>query len=459
MDSSATKRVVLLVASLSSFLTPFMGSAVNIALPEIGREFGMDAVMLNWVATSYLLASAIFLLPFGRVADIYGRKKVFIYGIGIFTCSSLLVACCPSAGMLIGLRVFQGMGSAMIFGTGVAMLTSVFPAGERGRALGITIAAVYLGLSLGPFLGGVLTEQLGWPSVFLAVVPLGLIVFVGAVWKLEGEWADARGEAFDFAGSVLFGLALIGLMYGFSQLPSLTGAGMICAGVVLLLLFVRLELHTPSPLMDVRLFRDNRVFAFSNLAALINYSATFGVSFLLSLFLQYIKGFSAQTAGLVMVAQPLVMTAFSPLAGRLSDRVEPRLVASAGMALTSGGLLLLALLGSGTPIWFIVMSLLIIGLGFALFSSPNTNAVMGSVEKRFYGIASASLATMRLTGQMISMGIVLIVFAVYLGRVEITPEYHPAFIFGVRTAFLTFAVLCMLGTGASLVRGRVRRRQ
>lgn len=456
MDAHAQKRSVLLVATTASFLTPFMGSSINIALPSIGREFTMDAVLLGWVATAYLLAAAMFLVPFGRIADIYGRKKIFIYGISIYTLSSLLSALAPSALILIAFRVIQGIGSAMVFGTGVAILTSVFPPGERGKVLGINVAAVYLGLSLGPFLGGLLTQQLGWRSIFFANVPLGIFVIALTLWKLTGEWAEAKGERFDGIGSLLYSITLVAIMYGFSQLPAITGVWLILVGLVGLGGFIIWEMRQEHPVFNIPLFKGNRIFMFSNVAALINYSATFAVAFLLSLYLQYVKGLSPQTAGFIMVIQPIVQTVFSPFAGWFSDRVEPQIVASIGMGMTAIGLALLTLLNATTGLGFIAADLILLGVGFAIFSSPNTNAVMSSVERRFFGVASATVGTMRLIGMMFSMGIAMLIFAVYLGRVQITPEYFPLFLRSMRVAFIIFAALCFFGIFASTARGKVR---
>lgn len=456
MTTDATKRATLLAATLASFLTPFMGSSTNVALPSIGREFSMDAVLLSWVPTSYLLAAAMFLVPFGRIADIHGRKKVFVYGTALFTVSSLLTGLAISAPMLISARILQGIGSSMIFGTGVAILTSVFPPGERGRVLGINVAAVYTGLSVGPFLGGILTQSFGWRSIFFVMIPLGLVVIAFVLWRLKGEWAEARGEPFDLPGSVIFALSLVALMYGFSLLPELAGAGLILLGVIGLAAFALWEVRTRVPVLNIRLFVRNRPFAFSNLAALLNYSANSAVAFLLSLYLQYIKALSPQQAGLVLIAQPIVQALLSPVAGWLSDRIEPRIVASAGMALTAIGLALLIPVSMATPLWTIVARLLLLGFGFALFSSPNMNAIMGSVERRLYGIASGMLGTMRLVGQMLSMGIATLLFALYIGRVEITPELYPLFLDSARTAFAVFAALCVGGVFASLARGKIR---
>jgi EmrB/QacA subfamily drug resistance transporter len=416
----------------------------------------MDAVSLSWVVSSYLLSSAVFLLPMGRIADIYGRKRVLTLGIISFTVFSFLLAVNNSPSFLIVLRVLQGIGSAMIFGTGMAILTSVFPAEERGRALGINVAAVYLGLSLGPFLGGILTHNLGWESIFWINVPLGLIVIFMIFWKLKGEWAEARGEKFDIVGSIIYGGSLTLMMYGLSVLPDLPAIAFLGAGFIGLLAFLWWETKTTSPVFNVGLFKNNPVFTFSNLAALISYSATFAIAFLLSLYLQYTKDLSAQTAGLILIAQPAVMSIFSPLAGRLSDRIDSRILASAGMGLTAVGLLYFAFLDANSTIPLVIVGLLIVGFGFALFSSPNTKAVMCSVERKFYGVASATLGTMRLIGNILSMGIVTVLFAVYIGKVEITPEYYGLFLDSMRISFAVFAVLCFLGVFASLARGRSR---
>ena len=450
------KKIALLLAVLTGFLTPFDLSAVNIALPTIGSEFSMDAVSLGWVATAYLLASAVFLVPFGRLADIHGRKKIFSLGLFVFTTASLAMVVSVSPAMIIGLRVVQGMGAALIFGTAVAILTSVTPPQERGKALGIYTTAVYLGLSMGPFLGGFLTSSFGWRSIFLVNVPLGILVLAIIRTKLDGEWADARGETFDISGALLYGLALVFVMYGFSRLPDRAGLVLVAAGTVFLAAFVWWEHRTPSPLINLSLFLENRVFAFSNLAALINYSATFSVTFFLSFYLQYIRGFSPAVAGTILVTQPVVQAIFSSYAGKLSDRIEPARIASLGMAMTACGLFLLSLISADTPLEFLIGTLVLLGLGFAFFSSPNSNAVMSSVKKPQYGVASGTLGTMRLVGQMLSMGIAMVIITLFIGRVIITPDVGTQLLMGIRVGFTLFAVLCCCGIFFSLVLGTVR---
>lgn len=451
------RRVVLLVAPIASFLTPFMASAINVALPAIGKEFSMEAALLSWVVTAYLLSLAIFLVPLGKLADIYGRKKFFLFGVMIYTTACFFAAISPSATMLIGVRLIQGFGGSMLLGMGVAILISVFPASERGRVLGINVAAVYTGLSLGPFVGGILTQHFGWRSIFLLNVPIGAILFIFVSRSLQREWAEARGERFDFFGALIYALMLISIMLGFSLFPGSAGICLILLGVFGFLGFIRRELNLKDPLLDINLFRKNPVFAFSNLAALINYGATYAVGFLISLYLQYIQGISPKTAGLILVSQPVVQAIFSPFAGRLSDKIEPFIVASGGMLLTAAGLFLFSLLNWHTALSFILTTLVILGLGFALFSSPNTNAIVTSVEKRFYGVAIATLGTMRLIGQMLSMGIATMIFTLYMGKTKITPDSYALLLKGTKIAFAIFTVVCILGIFLSFVRGKVRK--
>jgi len=344
----------------------------------------------------------------------------------------------------------------MTASTGVAILTSIYPPGERGKVLGINVAAVYSGLSCGPFFGGLLTQYFGWRSIFFSNIPLGLLIVLVTIWKLKGEWTEAKGEKFDVLGSILFSITLIMIMYGLSMLPVAWGVGFLFLGALGIVAFAKWEMKTTSPIFEMDLFKKNRVFAFSNLAALIHYGATFAVTFLMSLYLQFIKGLNPQNAGLILIAQPIVQAFFSPLAGRVSDRIEPRMVASIGMGLTALGLFLFIFLDQGTSTIFIIGSLLLIGLGFALFSSPNTNAVMGSVEKRFYGVASGTLGTMRATGMMFGMGMVMMIFAIFIGRTQITLAYYPLFMKSVKVAFTISTGLCVAGIFASLSRGRLR---
>jgi len=454
--AAPNRGTILFITTLGSFLTPFMSSALNLALPRIGTEFNIDAIVLSWIATSYLLAAVVFLLPFGRIADIYGRIKAFKYGVMLYSLSSFLCFLAPSALWLILFRILQGMSAGVMSVTAVAILISAYPASERGRVIGINVAAVYTGLSLGPVLGGVLTQAWHWRSIFLINVLIGVIVTIVSLLRLTSEKTEVGKIKFDFLGSIVFGFSMVALIGGLSSLPSLRGGILIFLGVIGMVLFFRQELKFENPVLDLALFRNNRVFIFSNFAALINYAATSAIGFLLSLYLQYIKSLPPQTAGLVLLSQPVMQAVFSPLAGRLSDRIEPRIVASSGMIINVIGLFVLIFLGKNMPFVLIIANLALVGFGFALFSAPNTNAVISAVDRKNYGVASATLSTMRGTGQMLSMGVTMMIFALVIGRVKITPEYYPRFLAACRIAFTVFSALSLFGIGASLVRGKLR---
>ncbi|MHB9028483.1 MAG: MFS transporter, partial [Candidatus Latescibacterota bacterium] len=354
-------------------------------------------------------------------------------------------------------RVLNGVGSAMVFGTSTAILTSVFPPEKRGKVLGYSVSSVYIGLSAGPFLGGMLTHEFGWRSIFFVAAPLGIAVCWITLSALKSEWSEAKGERFDWIGSIIYGFMVVAIMYGMTRLPSFDGILFICAGLVLLAVFINAELKAIHPVFDIRLLTGNKAFGLSNLAALIHYSSTFAVGFLLSFYLQYIKGMSPQAAGLILIAQPVLMALFSPLAGRISDKFNAGVVASIGMAITFAGILLLHGINENTPLRQIVTALVTIGLGFAFFSSPNTSVVMGSVERKFYGVASGTLGTMRQLGQMTGMAITMMLFSMFIGQVTISPEYYPGFLTACRWAFTIFAGTCFVAIFASLARNNAAR--
>jgi len=356
------------------------------------------------------------------------------------------------------LRTCHGAVSTMIFSTGIAILTSVYPPHKRGHAMGLTAAATYIGLSLGPVLGGFMTHQLGWRSIFFFTALLAGCVAILAIWRLKGEWADAKEEKFDIIGSLLYIVTIPTILYGLSSIANnITAKLLLAIGLALLAFFVYYESKLRFPIFRVSLFRDNRVFAFSNLAAMINYCATFAVSFIISLYLQVVMGYNSQIAGLIMLSQPLLMALCSPFAGALSDRIEPRIVASCGMGFNTLGLFLFIFVTPDTPIWRIIANLTLIGLGFALFASPNNNAIMGSVEKRFYSVAASTLGTMRLTGQAISMAIITLLLSVYASDTILRATDGQTLVSSAHDAFIVFTIICAIGMFASLARGKVAR--
>jgi EmrB/QacA subfamily drug resistance transporter len=444
---------LLLVVSLATFSSNLMGSSVTVALPAISSELNIDAAMLPWVATAFFLCSAITLLAAGRLADIYGRRKIFTIGLAVLTVVSLICALSNTELMLILCRGGQGLSFALVLSPGVAIISSAYPANERGKALGIYLAGVYLGLTLGPLVGGVITEQLGWRSLFLLNIPFGLVcLFI--LWQMRNIPDEAHHGGFDLSGWLIFAIAGIATIYGLTLVPDWRGVGLFIAGLAGIGVFVWWEKRTKDPLLNFNLFRNNRIFVFSNVAALINYMATFAISLLISLYIQYIKGYNPQDTGLVLAVVPIIESIFSPAAGRWSDKIGSRNLSTIGMMLSTAGLLMLCFIGQETATVYIVIALGIIGMGLALFVSPNTSAIMSSVPGASMGVASATVSLMRQFGMNLSLGIVTVVFSIYIGQTEIQPSYYPAFLSGTRLLLGLFTALSFFGIFASYARGK-----
>jgi EmrB/QacA subfamily drug resistance transporter len=450
-------KIILIITTLTAFMTAFMGSSINIALPIIGVDFKASAILLSWISTSYLVSTAALLLPVGKLTDIYGRTMFFKWGVILFTAGSLLCGLSFNTESLLIFRIIQGIGSSFIFSSSTALLVSVFPQNQRGKVLGINTASVYIGLSTGPFLGGVITHNIHWRGIFFINVIVGIVLIFAVFFYLKQEWQELDKHKYDLRGAAVYIISIILLMISISLFPKPAGFIILFASVISFVFLYSIETKTIDPVFNLKLFKTNKTFTLSNLAALINYSATFAISFLMSFYLQSVKLLTPEQAGIILITQPVMMALFSPLAGRLSDKTEPQYVASAGMTLLTIGLGIFCLLDNHTSYVIIVGNLAMIGLGFALFSSPNVNAVMSSVEKKHYGVASSTLASMRMIGQMFSMGIVIIIFSIFIGSAKISPANQDAFLISSRTAFILFSILCFIGIFASLSRGKIHK--
>ncbi|MEZ4599047.1 MAG: MFS transporter [Syntrophotaleaceae bacterium] len=451
--SGVSPGAVLFVVCSALFLMPFMLSAVAVALPTIGRDLQASALQVGLVETVYILSVAVFLLPMGRFGDVFGRRRVFLQGIFFFTLATALIALSTSIEMLIGWRILQGIGAAMVNASSLAIVVSVFPAEKRGRVLGIAIGTVYAGISCGPPVGGFLTGSFGWRAVFLPGVLLGLLSWLLTLTRMRTEWHEAAGEPFDWRGSLIYALAVACITLGGARLSSGGWAtAVLTAGLVGLGLFVLVERRSRYPVLDIRLLTGNRVFALSNVAAFINYGSTFGVVFFMSLYLQYVKGFRPADAGLVLMLQPLVQMLLAPVGGRLSDRFPPARVATIGMTLCCFGLLLAATIAPGTPVAVVVGALLLLGLGYAFFSTPNTSVIMGCLPRRYLGVASGLTGTMRSLGMTFSMVVVTLSFSFFMEGRTISPATIPEFMASMQTDMLFFSGLSVVGIGCSLGR-------
>lgn len=453
------RRAVITVVVITAFITTFTGSALNLSIPDIGSQFGASAGRMGWLVSGYTLSVAAFSVPFGRLADITSRRNVLIAGIALFVACCIAALLSGSMAMLLISRVMQGVGAAMIFSTNTAVLISAFPGEQRGRALGYSLASTYVGLSAGPVIGGALNHNFGWRSIFVFIGILGVVALAAALMKLPAEkrtepHAPGAGRrSFDAAGNVIYMISIFLLMYGLSEAGN--GAVYIAvaaAGAAAGIIFVSHEMKSADPVVDIRLFRENKGYAFSNLSAMLNYGATFAISYLISIYLQVVMGYSSQTAGLIMIFQPLIMALLSPVAGRLSDRFSPFRMSSLGMALCAAGTFMFIFTGLQTHLVFIIAALVVTGLGFAMFSSPNTNAVMSCVEKEDYGVASSILATMRSIGHTFSMVIVTITVTVLASDMALADVPADVLIKVIRVSFIVFTVICIAGVFISLKR-------
>ncbi|WP_295159935.1 MFS transporter [Selenomonas sp. AE3005] len=440
---------ILFTIMLTSFLTPFTGSALNLALPSLGAEYGASPAALGWVLGSFLLAAIVVLLPFGKLADRYGKRRFFIMGNGIFALTSFLAIFAPSLPWLIAARAAQGLGSAMTFATSMSILTLVIPKERRGWAMGWNVAVVYTGLTLGPAVGGFLNHYYGWQSIFILLTILGALAFGTARHTLQDEWYADSSPDWDKKGALLYGGAIMLIIYGLSQLLSQPAAPLLLIGGLLLFgVFLRYELHTENPLLPVNLLFSNRPFSLSCLAALLNYCATFATSLLLSLYLQAILGLTSHSAGIILLAQPILMAALSPLMGRLSDKYAPTKLAALGQSVITAGLIGFALTVHTLSLYLLIPMLMITGTGFALFAAPNNNAIMSSVEKQHYGLATSLLSTTRLFGQVLSVAMMNLILS--LSWHGLAPQ--AALLQNLEIALLIFALCAGLGVIPARVR-------
>ena len=460
-DNEKNKKSIqfstLLVVVITAFITTFTGSALNLSIPAMGSEFHASATAVGWIVTGYILAAAVLSVPFGRLADLTGRKRILMIGILIFTLCSGGAAFARSMTILLLLRVVQGIGAAMIFSTNTAVLISAFSPEKRGKVLGYSIASTYIGLSAGPVVGGVLNHYLSWRSIFVLTFAISAAVFIIAAKKLPASKAENQGQSMDVPGNILYVSMLTLIMFGLSTFSMLTFAKyLIIAGIILFILFVRHELKTNSPIVEIRLFAHNIGYSFSNLAALMNYGATFALSYLLSIYLQVVMGFGSQISGLILISQPLMMAILSPYCGRLSDRVSPFKLASFGMGLCALGLFSFIFISEHYPFPLIIVNLIVVGIGFAFFSSPNTNAVMACVEKKDYGVASSILATMRSIGHSTSMAIVTFIVAQQMGNTTLAEAEPKLLVETMHISFIVFTCVCAAGIFISLKRKQQR---
>ena len=444
------KNLILFICAVLSFFAVFAVNSVMVVIPTIAAEFHMNNIVQNWAIIIFLLVVAVLSVPAGQISGKYGLKKVTIISVILFILISIANVLVTSSEQFLLCRLVLGISLSFFNVTSMAMVVSAFAPEERGKALGITITGVYIALSLAPVLGGVLNYQLGWRSVVLFGVPFLLVILALLLTKVDEEWITFGDVPLDVKGSIAYGIGMVLFIYGFTILNTSLGVILTVLGIIVLIIFGLIELREAHPVFDIRFFK-NRRFLSANFASLCAYLATFAVTTILNYHLQYIKGMDSQTAGIILLAAPLCQVVLAPIAGRLSDKYVPQVLAAIGMGLGTVSLVLFSFLNEGTSIEFLIVSMIIYGVGFGLFSPPNTNVIMSSVPPKDTSVASASVATMRTVGQAMSLGILTLVFAFVMGDVPIVEQYYPLLISSCQITCIICVALCIASVFASLV--------
>lgn len=441
---------VVFVTALAQFIAAYTGNVTVIALPQIAKVFGLSNILQNWVVNIFTLTIAILSVPFGKICSKYGLKRSFLLGEIVFFIGAIGTILSINAPMLFAFRIIQGVGSTAIFVSSIAMMVRAVPDNERGRAIGISTGSVYLGLSFAPVIGGSLTYYFGWESIFIITLPIIFLCILILKFQVNDEWKMGEKDSIDMKGIILYAIGIICFMYGFTILNKLNGVILTVIGLIFLITFGLWELRTKYPIFEVRLFKNSK-FLSSNIASIISYIAIFAISTILNYHFQYIRGWNAQMTGLILVATPIMQAIVTPQSGKLSDRIDPQILSATGMGLVTISLFILIFLTKTTPLWIVIVAMVLQGVGYGIFSSPNNNTIMSSVPEEETGMASASVSTMRVIGQTLSMGILTVLFAFIMGSVVITPNVYVELAVSCRYALIISTILGVISVLVSLV--------
>ena len=458
MDSKISPRSVLLAVCVAQFVLPFMMAGVNAVLPPVGQSTGAGARELSLLTTFYALGLAIFQLTAGRMGDVWGRRRIFLTGMGIFSLTGALLGCLSNIDAMLALRFVQGAGAAMFNASGLAILAVAAPPGMRGQYLGLSGAAVYAGIACGPPVAGLVAGFVGWRWLFWGNALAGVLAWYLMYHTVRTEWYEGKGEPFDWRGGVMYGAGMAALTLGSTALQGAAGGlggwALLASGLLLLVVYVRMELRTPYPLLDVRLLVRNKVFGLSSLAAFVNYASSFGMLFFFSLYLQTVRGFDVREAGLFLSLQFIIQAATTPWAGRLADRKGAANVSAVGIALCGAGLCACALLGQQTPLWYLMLAQVLLGLGISLFAIPNTNVILESAGPGHLGQAAGLTGAVRTGGGLFNMVVISSTLGFYLGDAPVTSATVEPFLKSLRVDLLFFGLLNLAAVACAL--GRLR---
>ena len=441
---------VIFISFITSFFAIFLSNGIIIGVPAIAQDFGMNNILQNWVPTLFFLVVAVFTVPAGQISGKFGVKKSLLAGVTVYLIGSIGAVVSMSSEMFLFFRILQGAGVAFLNVSAMAMTVQAVSPKKRGQALGFTVTGIYLATSLSPVICGFLVNNLGWRSMFYFVIPFLILCMILLVVKVPKEWKTYKDDKIDITGSVLYGLGILMFIYGFTAMITTTGKILTVAGLILLAVFARYELTQKTPVFNMHLFK-NKKFTSSNIAALCSYIAVMVVTTILNYHFQYVRGWDAQMSGMILIITPIIMALMAPNSGRLSDRINPQKLAGIGMGITTVALLILVFLTKDTPLYLVILAMVLQGIGVGLFSSPNTNAIMSSVPPKDAPTASASQATMRTIGQTMSLGLLTLVFAWIMGNLELAPQYAEMIVNASQIICTISLVACILAVFASLV--------
>ncbi len=433
-----------------------MMAGVNAVLPPIALDTGASAKELSLLTTFYALGLAIFQLTTGRMGDIWGRRRVFLSGMALFIITSLLLGLTSNILIMQALRLVQGAGAAIFTSSSLAILTETAPEGKRGQYISYSAFWVYIGIACGPPLAGIIADSIGWRWIFWSNAIAAILSWCLMFFVVRGEWYQGKGEPFDWRGGMVYAAGMSTLVIGSTilQTQGLNGGVLMLAGLILLILYVFLETRTKYPLLDINLFRSNRVFALSSLAAFVNYSAFFGMIFFFSLYLQAVRGLSLKDAGLFLSIQFIVQSILTPIGGRLADKYRPERISAIGIALCGVGLFCAAFLGKDTPLTFFILPQVILGTGVALFAAPNTTVIMTNVDKAHVGQAAGIVGTMRTSGALVNSTIMSITLGYFLGQEAVSSENIDGFLMSMRVDLIIFGIFNLAAIGCALARNK-----
>ncbi len=449
MNENRKYIYIILTAAIGSFTMAYASNGLSVILPTLASYFHISNILENWIVYIYLLVLSVAGVPLAKICGRYGLKSSFKLGLIIFSLGSLISMLSFDVVVMIMGRILQAIGATMTFVTNVSMITAEIPVNNRGRALGINVTGVYLGITISPTISGILVQNLSWRFVFLITILLAMISYY-LLCKIDDEW-KLEEAGLDKIGSVIYVVGIGLLLYGFTILNTHIGVALVVTSLILLAIFVRYELKRENPVYEMRLFK-NVNYTTSNIVALIAYLSTYVVSYVLNYHFQYIMALDAQTSGLILISTPVMMLLIAAQAGKLSDRINPAILQLLGVTLITIAIALISQISYTTPIYMIVIAMIIQGIGHGFFSTPNNNIILSSVDnKKDIPTASASVATVRNLGQSFSLGILTVIFAFIMGNVEIQPSNYDLLVQSNQTTMLIITALSILAIVLSVI--------